>query len=71
MLPIRGGGMDKAVSNRQAKDALVRQHGKEGAWYLEHLLTSSSNPYLKRAVEDIKREAEVAELAPRLSRRAQ
>ena len=78
--PRRGGGVRKIATNRRCKDALVRerakenkalvrQHGEEGAWYLEHLLTSSSNPYLRRAVEDIKHEAEVAEPAPTASPR--
>jgi len=46
----------------QAEDAaVVRRHGEEGARYLDHLQKSSDNPYLQRAIDEVKRDAREAE----------
>lgn len=46
--------------SKTAEAALVRQHGEEGARYLENLRRSSDNPYLQKAIEEIEREAEAS-----------
>ena len=48
------------VAPKDLDEALVRRHGKEGAWYLEHLRESSTNPFLQRVIADLEQEAEEA-----------